>query len=193
MEPVGMQGPLYFVPKIGQNYTVILAGDNSNRTDPFRLSIIGGNAPPSLSDTGDHLVPFLIGIALSVLVGVGFAGWIAFSIVRKRKKVVEEKQASPKIPRAKLQTKEASAKKMLKQKSDIGKLEKGKVSLEMERKRSKKIMSSKRLENIKILQPIGKGKFGEVFIGEWEGTSVALKKLALGNKEDFEKEVSVLR
>ncbi len=61
-----------------------------------------------------------------------------------------------------------------------------------------------KLSNLKVLERLGAGNFGEVYkgnseltltsVGEWEGAPVALKKLkSLDDFVEFEKEASVLK
>lgn len=39
-------------------------------------------------------------------------------------------------------------------------------------------------DEVKILEPIGSGHFGEVFKGNWKGTAVALKKLKVDRMDE---------
>jgi serine/threonine protein kinase len=48
------------------------------------------------------------------------------------------------------------------------------------------------LQNITIGKKLGAGSFGEVFLGTWEGTNVAMKKLSGGLIEEFKQEASIL-
>lgn len=49
------------------------------------------------------------------------------------------------------------------------------------------------LRGIEIKQELGSGKFGEVYLGEWRGTPVALKKLKNGqDMEEFYREAGIL-
>ena len=49
------------------------------------------------------------------------------------------------------------------------------------------------ITNVKILNLLGAGNFGEVYQGEWQTVDVALKKLKGSEKMDeFEKEVDLL-
>jgi serine/threonine protein kinase len=48
------------------------------------------------------------------------------------------------------------------------------------------------LTDIKVGKKLGEGNFGEVFLGTWAGTNVALKKLSGGEIEAFQQEASIL-
>ena len=48
------------------------------------------------------------------------------------------------------------------------------------------------LVNITIKSKIGKGSFGEVYLGVWDGTNVALKKLSEGQAATFRREAELL-
>ncbi len=48
------------------------------------------------------------------------------------------------------------------------------------------------LEDVKIGKKLGEGNFGEVFLGTWAATDVALKKLNGGEIEAFQLEAAIL-
>eukprot|EP01118_Nematostelium_gracile_P010836 TRINITY_DN3790_c0_g1_i2.p1 TRINITY_DN3790_c0_g1~~TRINITY_DN3790_c0_g1_i2.p1 ORF type:complete len:477 (-),score=78.34 TRINITY_DN3790_c0_g1_i2:23-1453(-) len=48
------------------------------------------------------------------------------------------------------------------------------------------------LTNIEIKKKLGQGKFGEVYLGLWEGTEVALKRVNQEHSKNFEKETKIL-
>ena len=52
--------------------------------------------------------------------------------------------------------------------------------------------SVQRLQGIKVGKKLGSGNFGEVYIGTWNGSEIALKKLSEGQAEEFEREASLL-
>lgn len=48
------------------------------------------------------------------------------------------------------------------------------------------------LKGVTIERKIGSGNFGEVYLGKWEGSSVALKKLTIDQISEFERECEIL-
>jgi predicted Ser/Thr protein kinase len=49
------------------------------------------------------------------------------------------------------------------------------------------------IKNITIKHLLGEGKFGQVYLGEWNGTEVALKKLREGeDMNEFYREAAIL-
>ena len=48
------------------------------------------------------------------------------------------------------------------------------------------------LTNISVGSRVGKGNFGEVYRGTWEGSLVALKKVTQGQADEFKREASLL-
>ena len=51
------------------------------------------------------------------------------------------------------------------------------------------------IENVKIIKVIGEGSFGQVLLGEWNGTKIAMKKLVDINDDailEFEQEAKLL-
>ncbi len=49
------------------------------------------------------------------------------------------------------------------------------------------------IAQIEIGKPLGHGKFGEVYLGKWQDTNVALKKISSeGAIDSFEREVQVI-
>jgi predicted Ser/Thr protein kinase len=49
------------------------------------------------------------------------------------------------------------------------------------------------LKEINIIKKLGAGNYGEVYLGDWLGTSVALKKLKDDNDfQEFQREASTL-
>lgn len=50
-----------------------------------------------------------------------------------------------------------------------------------------------RIEGVEVKEILGEGKFGQVFLGIWEGTEVALKKLkGRESLSDFNQEAAIL-
>ena len=50
----------------------------------------------------------------------------------------------------------------------------------------------KELKDVRIGKKLGEGNFGEVFMGSWAATDVAMKKLSGGEIEAFQQEASIL-
>jgi hypothetical protein len=48
------------------------------------------------------------------------------------------------------------------------------------------------IKGVNVKGAIGEGKFGEVFLGEWEGTLVALKRLREGESTEFYREIAIV-
>jgi predicted Ser/Thr protein kinase len=48
------------------------------------------------------------------------------------------------------------------------------------------------LKGVTIENKIGAGNFGEVYLGKWEGSAVALKKLTQDQISEFEREAAIL-
>ncbi len=49
------------------------------------------------------------------------------------------------------------------------------------------------IKGVLILDAIGSGNFGSVFKGQWNGASVALKKLKRDEYQVFKKEAAILK
>lgn len=49
-----------------------------------------------------------------------------------------------------------------------------------------------RVEDVEILNPIGSGNFGVVYLGQWNENQVALKQLKLSNAEGLYREMEIM-
>ena len=140
-------------------------GSDSSTTENNSGNIISGNVIENSSENSSNKTVIAIAVAVPLAFLLIFAILIFFLIRRRRNNKKVDNESPKDVPKS--------------------------ASIELS---NRTVKSMGLIKEVKILEKLGGGKFGEVFLGEWNTVSVALKKLrSQESLSEFEKEADVLR